>query len=114
MYLGTDAAAWEAKFFQNRPEALGLWRELATTMGLPVAATKSRVCLVARTRFLWCPVAHVKGSIIVRFISPMPISSERLRRDVMPDGRISHRVTLTELDEEAMAWFRAAAAFDQG
>lgn len=113
MYLRAEDAAWEAKMFENRPDAYALWQALVKRMGLPVAASKSRVCLVARTRFLWCPVAHLKGSIIVRFISPTPIESDRLRKDVMPDGRISHRVTLTELDDEAITWFQAAAAFDQ-
>ena len=76
-----------------------------------LVATKSRVCLLARTRFLWCPQAHKAGTIFVRFCLPYRIDSPRLRSDNQGD-RWSHRVRLSEVDDEAMAWFRQAYDFD--
>jgi hypothetical protein len=105
-----------AAFFAGRPQAHApfhrLAAEAATWGPIQVVATKVRVCLFARTRFLYVPVAHASGSIIVRFLTPHPLDSPRLRRDA-EGGRWSHRVTLAHLDDEALVWFRAAYEADR-
>lgn len=68
--------------------------------------------MVEKTRYIWCPMAHVNGSIILRFVSAMPIDSPRLRIDPMPNGKTSHRVTISELDDEVLGWLLAAKALD--
>lgn len=109
-----DAVA-TAAFFDRREEARRLWDALvaeAVAWGpVRVTATKVRVCLLARTRFLYCPVAHARGSLVVRFLLPFRIDSPRLRVDAA-GGRWSHRVTLDALDDEALGWFRAACEAD--
>ena len=114
-YASPADAAHAAAFFDGREEARRLWDGLveeAQGWGpVRVTATRVRVCLLARTRFLYCPVAHARGSIIVRFLLPYRIGSPRLRVDAA-GGRWSHRVTLSALDDEALGWFRAALEAD--
>lgn len=114
-YASAADALHAAAFFDGRDDARRLWDALvaqAQDWGpVRVTATKVRVCLLRRTRFLYCPVAHARGSIIVRFLLPHRLESPRLRVDEA-GGRWSHRVTLSELDGEALGWFRAAFEAD--
>lgn len=110
-----DAAATDA-FFAGRPEARAVWDalvEAAADWGpVEVTATKVRVCLKARTRFLYCPKVYADGRIIVRFLFPVRIESPRRRTDAW-GARWSHRITLSELDDEARVWFRSACEADR-
>ncbi len=114
-YAAPDDATRADAFFATRRAAQGLWNALvaeAQTWGpVQVVATKSRVALLGRTRFLWCPQALVDGRIVVRFLFPHPIDSPRLRVD-HAEPRTSHRVHLEALDDEALGWFRAAYEAD--
>ncbi|MGB0653759.1 MAG: DUF5655 domain-containing protein [Thermoplasmatota archaeon] len=111
--LADEAAA--RAFFERRPDGWKLFRAIAEAVGeagpVTITATKSRVCLLGRTRFLHCPQAHLDGHLFIRFLVPFRIQSPRLREDDM-GGRWSYRVKLKELDDEAVAWFRAAYETD--
>lgn len=118
-YASPEDAAHAAAFFEGYDVSFALWNDLvkeAITWGpVDVTATKSRVCLKARTRFLWCPQAHKAGSIFVRFWSSHPHESStglEVRNDVADDGRVSVRVRLSDLSPEALGWFRDAYRFD--
>lgn len=118
-YASPQDAASAARFFEGYEESFRLWNELVAAAQewgpIEVTSTKSRVCLKARTRFLWCPQAHKTGSLFVRFFSPTPLESRtgiEVRNDAFPDGRPSVRIRLTELAPEAMDWMRAAYEFD--
>jgi hypothetical protein len=111
-----DRAACE-RFFRDRPAARASFEALRKAAGgfgpVQVVGTKSRVAFLARTRFLWCPEAHVDGTLDVAFHLPHPLPSLRLRSGAV-GNKWSHHVHLRELDAEALAWFREAYAWDTG
>ncbi len=117
-YASDADAGHAARFFAERPAGAKLWNHLvdhARTWGpIEATATKSRVCLKARTRFLWCPQANLDGHIYIRFWYPTPLFSDSSwqRVDAAADGRMSHRVKIKDLDEDVLAWFEAAYRFD--
>jgi hypothetical protein len=105
-------------FFKDRPAAGALWGKVVDALrpagAFTVAATKSRVAIHGRTRFLWCNAANLDGSIVVRFLLPYALTSDRVKHDEMGD-RYSVRLHLTspaDLDSEAKAWFREAHQWD--
>lgn len=115
-YASSDDAARTLAFFHDRPAGLALWQELAAaaTRWGPVTAvaTQSRAALLGRTRFLWCPHAHLDGHVFIRFLLPRRVDHPRLHPVGMTGGRWSHRVKIDALDDEVMAWFCEAAAWD--
>lgn len=113
----TDARLVDA-FFQGKPGARAVFDQVAARMAgwpsLHLTATKSRVSFTCRTRFAWCAAAQKNGSIYLRFLFPTALDSPRLRCDAM-GGRWSLRVHLqqaADVDDELMAWLRAAYEFD--
>lgn len=116
-FASPEDAAHAARFFDGYDAARRIWEAIvveARAWGpVQVAATKSRVALLGRTRFAWCPQAHKAGTLFLRFLLPHPVDSPRVRNDTMRDGRTSCRVRLTDADPEAVAWLRAAYEFDQ-
>lgn len=115
-YKSAEDAAWTDRFFADREASRAVWdalvREAMRWGPVQVAATKSRVALLARTRFLWCPQAHADGHIFVRFWLPYRIDAPRVRADPLRD-RWSHRVKIDALDDEVLAWFRQAYELDR-
>lgn len=128
-FASAQDAAFAARFFEGRDQSRSVWEQVAAAVagfaagdaGPPVVqtSTKSRVALLARTRFLWCPQTHLAGTIFVRFWFPTDIDSPRLRRDMDKSGKWSHRIRLgppgpDALDDEVLGWLRAAYRFDVG
>src|ERR1044072_3305662 len=90
---GDRAAA--LAFFGERDAAHGLFHRLVSRLAeragpFGLAATKSRVSCVARTRFLWVHEAHADGAIWIGFLLPHALDSKRLRSGRLPGGRWSH------------------------
>lgn len=110
----TDLAAIEA-FFADRPDARRTFealRNYVETLGpVTLAATKSRVAFVARTRFLWVHQANLDGSIQVAFLLRRRIDSERVRSGQV-GAKWSHHVRSSALDAELKAWIREAWSVD--
>jgi hypothetical protein len=89
--------------------------EIAKAGPFELAATKSRVSLVARTRFLWCHEANDDGSIWLGFLLPRHVESPRLRAGPA-GGRWSHHVKVSgpvDLDAELIGWLREAYEWDR-
>lgn len=106
------------RFFHGHEAAHHLFHELLRRMEpvgpFELVATKSRVALVARTRFLWCHEANDDGAIWVGFLLPHRVDSPRLRSG-LAGGRWSHHTKIrnaTDLDAQLLAWLREAYEFD--
>lgn len=105
-------------FFAGHDAAHALFHrvisEVAKAGPFELAATKSRVACVARTRFLWCHEANDDGSIWLGFLLPRRVDSPRLRSGAV-GGRWSHHVKVSgpaDLDAELVGWLREAYAWD--
>ena len=106
-------------FFQGKDAAHALFHrvigEVAKAGPFELAATKSRVSLVARTRFLWCHEAHDDGSLWLGFLLPRRVESPRLRSGAV-GSRWSHHVKVSgpgDLDAELVGWLREAYEWDR-
>ncbi|HUR61360.1 MAG TPA: hypothetical protein VM286_03225 [Candidatus Thermoplasmatota archaeon] len=117
-YVSPDDEVAAALFFKDRPQAAALLAKFVDSMrpvrAFTVTATKSRVALMGRTRFLWCNAANLDGSIVVRFLLPCAVPSDRVRHDEA-GNRYSIRIhlrTAADLDAGTMAWFREAHQWD--
>lgn len=115
---GDRAAA--IAFFGDRDAAHGLFHHLVSRLAgrvgpFGLAATKSRVSCVARTRFLWVHEAHADGSIWIGFLLPHALDSPRLRSGRLPGGRWSHHARLdseADVDDELLGWLAEAYETD--
>ena len=115
---GDRAAA--LAFFGERDAAHGLFHHLVSRLAertgpFDLAATKSRVSCVARTRFLWVHEAHADGAIWIGFLLPHALDSKRLRSGRLPGGRWSHHARLdseADVDGELLGWLEEAYAAD--
>jgi hypothetical protein len=118
-FLTPEDHAAALAFFEGRDEAHQLFHkvlsEVAKAGPFDLAATKSRVSLVARTRFAWCHEANEDGSIWLGFLLPRRVDSPRMRSG--PVGqRWSHHVKLAgpqDLDAELVGWLHEAYRWDQ-
>lgn len=118
-FLTPEDHAAALAFFEGRDEAHQLFHKVLTEVAkagpFDLAATKSRVSLVARTRFAWCHEANEDGSIWLGFLLPRRVDSSRLRSG--PVGqRWSHHVKvagLQALDAELVGWLREAYEWDR-
>lgn len=114
---GDRAAA--LAFFAGRDAAHGLFHRVVSTVAeagpFELAATRSRVACVARTRFLWVHEANEDGAIWLGFLLPHPLSSDRVRSGRLGGGRWSHHVKVAseaDLDGELVGWLREAYEAD--
>lgn len=105
-------------FFAGHDAAHRLFHVLLATAvswgPFELVATKSRVALLARTRFLWCHEANDDGSIWLGFLLPQRVQSSRLRSG-RAGGRWSHHTKLSssqDLDAELLGWLRTAYVWD--
>lgn len=106
------------RFFHGHEAAHHLFHDLLRRMEpvgpFGLTATKSRVALTARTRFLWCHEANDDGAIWIGFLLPHRVESPRLRSG-LAGGRWSHHTKIrnaADLDAELLAWLREAYAWD--
>ena len=113
-YAGPDDAARADAFFAGRPAAQALFTAIADLLAdhgdVTVTATKVRVCVKARTRFLYCPQTYTDGRIILRFLLPYALEGDW--HQMPAGGRVAHRVTLGRIEDAPMDLFRAALEVD--
>jgi len=117
-YATPEDAAFAQRFLSTHPQCEATWAkvvESVQTIGeLQLTASKSRVAILGRTRFLWCNAANQDGSIVVRFHMPYRVEGDRVHHDEEGD-RFSIRVKLAspaDVDAEARGWFREACQWD--
>jgi hypothetical protein len=113
---GDRAAA--LAFFRDRDAAHALFRAVVARVAgwgpFELAATRSRVSCVARTRFLWVHEANEDGAIWLGFLLPHALGSPRVRSG-RHGGRWSHHVKVAseaDLDGEFLGWLREAYESD--
>lgn len=105
-------------FFLDRPAAEANFERLRGALEafgpMTLAATKSRVSFVRRTRFCWVHEANRDGAIWIGFHTPWPLDSPRLRSGTR-SGRWSHHARLAAdapIDDGLLGWLRAAYEAD--
>lgn len=106
-------------FFAGHDAAHALFHRVIAAVApagpFELTATKSRVSLTARTRFVWCHEANDDGSIWLGFLLPRRVESPRLRSGAA-GGRWSHHVKVSspaDLDGELVGWLREAYEWDR-
>lgn len=112
--------AYADKFFLGRREARDTWNEVCDLIAkhgaVEQVATKSRVSLLAETRFLWVHEAHLDGSITIGFLLPHPVDEPRFRKGQV-GTRWSHHTRVEsklELKGELGPHLIAAYGWDAG
>ncbi len=112
-----DLAAAQA-FFRGHDSGHRLFHQVLAAVAkagpFEITATRSRVSLTARTRFIWCHEANDDGSIWLGFLLPHRVDSPRLRSGRV-GGRWSHHVKVSsqgDLDPELVGWLNEAYAWD--
>lgn len=112
-YASADDRAATLHFFRDRPLSQSLFEAVAAyvdTLGpTTIAATKSRVAFVRRTRFLWIHEAPADG-IWLAFLLPDEVRSPRLRSGATGKRWSHHLKLIAPPDAELKRWI--ARAYD--
>lgn len=112
-----DRVAYEG-FFADREPARAVFDEvvryvasLAKRDDVVLRATKSHVAFKRKSKFAWVHEANLDGAIWLAFLSPVLVTSKRVRSG--PVGkRWSTHVKITKLDAEVKRWLKRAYEAD--